>query len=504
MATPPPPPGFVLETTGQTPPPPPGFVLESQQQPATPQGGEPTGFGATTGSQFLSGVNEGIGNTLGLPVDLANTAISAGIAGVNKLTGSNFKPIEKPTLGSEQIKEALAGIGVIGQRSRDRKKQIARRVGQGVGEAAPFIGSASSLGSAVRTLVYGAGSGAGAATAQQIAPNDPTAELIGSLLGGLAPAALESTISKMQAAAQARKAIPTSEQLKATASGFYDEAERVGFTAKGNQTQGLDNSLKQVAQKEGLVTPRTGTVVDTMPKVKAVLKMTEEFAGSDMTPSQMQSVRRTLQNAAQSADGAEARVGAIMLERFDNFTANFAPQFKQARSLYHRSIKAETLEKARELAGARAGQFTGSGFENALRTEYRNLDRKLIKGELRGFTDAEKAAVKRVARGTFASNAARNVGRFAPTGPVGGIAVVATTATAGGGAGGALIGLGFGGRALATRLGIEAADTAELLVRAGVLPQKVQALSTAQREALAAVLAAQLNDREASTSPERP
>ena len=45
----------------------------------------------------------------------------------------------------------------------------------------------------------------------------------------------------------------------------------------------------------------------------------------------------------------------------------------------------------------RAAQFSGSGFENALRTEFRNLAQNPKR--LRGFSAEEQAAIRRVARG---------------------------------------------------------------------------------------------------------
>lgn len=457
------------------------------------------------GAQFLSGGNEGIANTLGLPVDLATGVVNMAAGGINKATGSKIPAVEKPFLGSDQIKEALSGIGAIAPRSRDRRKQIVRRVGQGIGETAPFAaGTASTLGSAVKSLAYGASSGAGGAAGQQLSPDDPTAELIGSVLGGLSPALVERTLSGMKAASEARKATPTSTQLKETAATLYDDAEVNGFTAKPFHTRALNSQIKKVADGEGIVTPKSGEVAETMPKVRAAMRMVDEFAGEQMTPTQMQTVRKSLQNAAGSMDASEARIGRIMLDKFDDFAERLAPQFKDAKGVYRRAKKAETLEQLRELAGSRAGQFTGSGFENALRTEYRGLERQIIKGQSKGWTKEEVAAIRKVAQGTKASNAARSVGRLAPKGPV---SLVPTLAGAqmGGPLGAAgVAGLGYGGRALATRLGIEAADTAELLVRAGVYEDKVQKLTQAQREALAAVLAAQANDREASNPQERP
>lgn len=466
--------------------------------------------------QIASGVNEGIANTLGAPVDLATGGINALTQGKIPASTPMFGALNQigklgiPALnpdemvgGSKTFKDALGAMGAIAPPvdESQKGKRFARRVGQGVGEVAPFAaGGASSLAGAIKGLVYGAGSGVGGATAQQIAPNDPTAELIGSFVGGLSPALVDNMVSRMAASAGAKKAIPTSEQLKEMAGDLYTEAEKTGVTAAGQQTTKLHDRIHKIAEGEGLITPKSQEVVDTMPKVRAVMRMTEEFAGSPMTPTQMQAVRRSLQNAAKSTDGSEGRVGTQMLKEFDKYVEPLAPQFKEANGLYHRAMKAETLETARELAIANANKFTGSGFENALRQEYRKLDRAIVAGKLKGFTKTEHDAIKKVARGTLASNMARGVGKLAPTGAVsfaGGVGVPAYLGTtAGGPAVGLAVGastaaLGYGGRALATKLGIQATNTAELLVRAGAPAAQVRMMGAAQKEALAAALAAQ-------------
>lgn len=457
----------------------------------------PNGYADSYSSQSLSGLNEGIANTFGAPVDLANTAIGAGLGVVNKVAGTNFKAAEKPILGSDQIKSGLAAIGAIGPRSRDRKKQIARRVAQGVGEIVPF--AAGGVGG-VRTLAAGVGSGAGGAAGQQLFPDNPAAEAIGSLLGGLTPATIETVVTRARAANEARKAVPTTEALKDAAGDLYREAETKGFTAPPAKTDGLHSSLRNIASKEGLITPKSGVVSDTMPKVRAALNMTEEFAGSPMTPEQMQTVRKSLQNAANSIDASEARVGSMMLQRFDDFTSGFAPQFKEARSLYHRAKKAEILELAATRAREKAGGYSASGFENALRSEYRAIAQKINGGQLKGFTKEELAAIRRVSRGTVSSNSARLVGKLAPNGPVSLLPTIAGGA-AGGPVGAAGVAtLGYGGRSLATHLSIDAANTAELLVRAGVRPEKLATMSADQIEALAAVLAAQLSHVDGSST----
>jgi len=211
------------------------------------------------------------------------------------------------------------------------------------------------------------------------------------------------------------------------------------------------------------------------PKVKEAQQLVRDYAGQDMNPTQMQTVRSVISDASRSADPAEGRIARLLLNEFDGFTTPLAPELADARSVASRYLQAEELEKAKELAGARAGQFTGSGFENALRTEYRALDRNIIKDRAQ-FNPAVEDQIQTVARGTPASNLARGLGKMAPTGIVSGgigagvpflIGNAVGGPVVGGAASAATMGLGALGRNVATNMGIRNSDVAELLARNG-------------------------------------
>jgi len=222
-----------------------------------------------------------------------------------------------------------------------------------------------------------------------------------------------------------------------------------------------------------------------------------------MAPDQMQAVRRTFQAAAKSADGSERRLGTMMLKAFDDFVEPLAPQFKEANALYSRAMKGNLIDEAIELAGVRAGQFSGSGFENALRTEFRRLSRDIVKGRLKGLSADQVAMIRRVSDGGSIENLLRGVGKAAPTGIVsagigGGIPFLVGNAV-GGPALGAAAGLGSmaagaAGRSAATALQRRNAEIASGLMRSadGLLP-RVTAAPTASMGLLGAVPATSEN-----------
>lgn len=431
-------------------------------------------------AQGTSGLNEGIANLLGAPIDLANAAVGLGMKGINAVAGTDFKPSKEPLGGSAGLKRSMQEVGAIRPPSEDTGKQVARRTMQSVGSSLiPALGASAGavapISTAANTLLAGGVGGASAAAAQQAFPGNPTAEMLAEMVGSMGTAGATAWLKNRSATKAANASVPTTEGLKEQAGALYDKAEANGVTAAQPQTQALSEKMRQIATDEGLISP-TGRVSEAYPKAKEALSLFDDYSQGEMTVPQMKTVRKVLSDAAKSSDDAERRIATMMLQEFDGFTAPLAPELKLARQFYHRAMKADQLETLKELAGSRAGQFSGSGFENALRTEYRGLERNMIKGNERGWTPDEQAAVTKVAQGTPVSNTARNIGKAAPTGPVSfgvsaGIPFAIGNAVGGPMAGAIAAtgtsGIGYAARAIATKLGISAADAAELLARSG-------------------------------------
>jgi len=108
----------------------------------------------------------------------------------------------------------------------------------------------------------------------------------------------------------------------------------------------------------------------------------------------------------------------MMLDQFDYFASGVSPELREASGIYTRAKLGELIDRTVELAGVRAGQFNGSGMENALRTEFRQLQRQITKGQLKGISPQLAEAIRNVAEGGPIQNVLRAAGRFAPTGVV--------------------------------------------------------------------------------------
>lgn len=452
-------------------------------------------YGNSYLGQGLSGANEGLASVLGAPADITAAALNLIPKGINAVANTSIPMLPDPIGGGEWWKARLHDLGSIQGVSDDPSKQFVRRVGESVGAAAIPAGFAGSLGKAGAGLLSGLGGGLGAATAQQVSPNNPLAEILGEVVGGGLTGTGILKATQRSAQQGIRAAVPTVPQLRDQASELYRAAESRGVVAGPGETQDLADNFRKALTDEGRISP-TGRISEVYPKAKEAAQLIDDYAGQTMNPTQMQTVRQVVGDALSSPEKAERRLGSILTDVFDQWANPMAPELSQARNVASRYLTAEQLGKARELAGARASQFTGSGFENALRTEYRGLDRAAIKGNER-FTGDVTDAIEKVARGTPMSNAMRGLGRMAPTGPVSGMASIVPglglasvgSPGLGGVIGGTIAGLGIGGRVAATRMGIKAADDAELIARNGGALQQAPLFPSAFKD-YAAMLAA--------------
>jgi hypothetical protein len=328
-------------------------------------------------------------------------------------------------------------------------------------------------------LAGGEGAGYGALTSLGNDQDVGTGALIGGGLGVAGSLAGDAIQGVVNARTQAR-AVPTIDDLKSEANTLYKTAEARGVVADAAATQNLSDSVRKIARDNELITPK-GRISEAYPRAKEAMTLLDDYAGEVMNPTQMQVVRDTLADARNATEGKERRIASKMLEEFDKFTTPLAPELDEARKVSQRYIKAGQLERMRELGDIRAGQFTNSGTENAMRTEYRQLDRAIAKGQEAGWGPAEREAIANVSRGTPGQTLARNVGKLAPTGPVSfmagaGVPFMVGNAIGGPGTGAASAAvassLGYGGKAVANSIQARNIQIAELLARSGgQLPQ---------------------------------
>jgi hypothetical protein len=309
-------------------------------------------------------------------------------------------------------------------------------------------------------------------------PNTPLAE--GAPEASPAPAA---QAGRNPGLARVPEKPPSIDELRTQKTAAYKRAEETGVVVSRGAINRLKVDLVSDLKKEGLD-------VDLHPKANAALKRVLNSRGQ-LTLSEIETLRKIANDAKGSIDKSDARLGAKIVDHIDEFEANLsdadvisgtpaaATAFKEARSLNTRFSKATELEELVERARLSAPNFSGSGMENALRTEFRGLAKN--KSKMRRFNAAEQVAIKKVAMGGPLENAMRMLGKFAPRGPISTGFGFATAATAG------PLGLavplaGEAGRFAATRMTMKNVNRASELVRAG--PQKNALAVPRKRNAL--------------------
>ena len=448
----------------------------------------------------------GISNAIGLPGDIAQGMDRATDWIGQQVTGNpdwRMRP-PPPTIGGVQMPSRLFPT------SGD-VRDVARATGIPVDQRAETPGGrivqdaiegGLSLPGNLPSMAYGALSGAGGAVAAEGASaggfgrhGQTVARIAGSVA---APLIAGRVVGASQRAANPP---PTTEALRDASQRAYDAARNAGVAVNSGRVGQLVTDLGQTLRREGF-----DEVLH--PAAARALTRLEQAASSGAPQSldEIDILRRVINEAGKSTSPSERRIAGIMVDNLDNWVAGLGPRdvtqgaanvgqataaLNEARNLWGRARRGEIIEDLIDRAKLRASQFSGSGLENALRTEFRQL--AMNEKRMRGFSDAERNAIEAVSRGGPAVNILRMLGKFAPTGVVSGSLGAGLGAAAGGAPGAVAVPLmGAAARQGATQMTMTAAQRAAETARAGGagLPQstaeaisEVAALLAAEREA---------------------
>lgn len=326
---------------------------------------------------------------------------------------------------------------------------------------------------AVEGAVQGAGAGYNDAPSDDLQSRLVSAAQgagIGATVGGATGGVLGGLAGRAQTAA-----VPTVKELEDAAGAIYDSARASGVFATPQMSQGIAGKIEGIARAENIVLPKSGRVDASYPKIAGIIDVFNEYAGEPLDVGRLQAIRRRIQDAAKSADPGERRIAMMMLGEFDDFASNVAPELAEASDLYWKAKTGEMIEEAIELADNRSGQYSQSGMENALRTQFRQLNANIIKGRVKGIAPELAEQISLVADGAPLQNLARFVGKFATRGPVSSVPTLLAggSGLAMGGPLGAALAAGAvavpaeAGKYIAERTAIRNADIASALARSG-------------------------------------
>ena len=456
-------------------------------------------------SGFLRGMQVGVkdlmSGAMGVPSLVADVATlpfaaayNAGKAGYNKLTGNEggYAPLIGRTQG--QFDQTLTAAG-FPESENPMISAITRGVagagtGMGAGtalsqSAAPLAKRlASVLTSAPKTQLAVSVASPVAGEAVKESGGGPLAQTAAELGAGLAVGGLGS-LSRSGSAAR------SVEELRNASSNAYKAAENAGAIFTPSSYDRFFSGLAADVHKSGFDP-------GLHPKISAVLSRLDSEQGNPQTLQNMEILRRVTKSAAASTEPDERRIAGVIQDHLDDFVENAGPSdilagdapaaissLKDARKLWSQASKGGVVENLVDRAKLSAPNFSASGMENALRTEFRALAKNERK--MRMFSADEREAIRKVAVGGPVGNTLRALGRFGSPSSVGIATSGITGAMLGGPAGAVALPLvGRAAREGAAAMTKRNVDLASALMRGGKIPSS----TGIDKEKLAAALAA--------------
>lgn len=329
---------------------------------------------------------------------------------------------------------------------------------------------------AKQDIVGAAAAGAGQEVGREAAGE--TGALVGGVLAPIALAAVPLNAARNVASNLLKKSAPNVERLKETASAIYKSLDDSGVSVSEKSFGGLVDDIASTLKREGVD-------IDLTPKATAIVNRLKSEKGAAKTLTELDTLRKVARGAAESIDKSESRLGVIAVNKIDEFLDGIGSEitagkeagqaFRSARDLWQRARKTELLDQALVNAENQA-----SGFENGIRTQFRQILKRIDTGKQKGFTSEEREAIKKVVQGTKAGNIARFLGKF---GVLDGVTSRSLTTLGGVGVTGAVTGnpiaaaavplVGQVSGALAQRMTLNNAKMAQNIIKAGKSSKRI-------------------------------
>jgi hypothetical protein len=380
----------------------------------------PVTAGGVFDSFMNKAITEGVPAVAGLPSDA--------IYGARWLARKAGVPtVETPLPGSQEIGDAINTV------VPDREPQnVAEEYAGTAGAFAPsaLLGAGGLARRAAQVAVPAAVSETGGQIGRQISPEAETVGRVGgALLGGR-------SVTKPRTP----KGPAVSEDIKDISQAAYDRAEAAGLKIKGGSFHNFVTSLSNDKTVKSLnLDPQLHPYLTALgkdfekhiikqPSQPSMTKLTGQTRTAnvkDIGLEEFDNLRRGALKGLRSTDEDERRIARHMVERMDGYFDNLKNKdvaagnpsearqaVKEARENWRKFRKSDQIDTIMEVAKDRAGQFSVSGNENAIRTGFRQLSTKIAKDkrEANKWTADEKKVIRELSRGWTTRNALRGIG----------------------------------------------------------------------------------------------
>lgn len=368
------------------------------------------------GRSGISGISEGLIGLAGLPGELAEILkdVPVDTGGIGDWLRENARV--------EDIAAIETPYGKIGDLTGyESKTPLGSAVGT-VGRSAPVAMGAASL---PRAAAIAGGTGLATEIGQEAAGD------LGGAGAGVAAATLLSRgrvpprapmpRAADYAAAEANMVTtPGTEAVRRISQQAYQRANQMGIQIGGQPF----NNFRQTLVNDPVLRP---LILNPQlhPRLSHLL---DDISGGPMagmtggrnthiTLEEFDNIRRNVLRSTRSAEPNERRLAGHMIDRLDDFFDHHTPRgatqvMNQARNNWRIFRKSERIDQIMEVARDRAGQFSVSGNENALRTGFRQLSTEINRNPRTRnlFTRDEINTIRRLSRGWNVRNALRGVG----------------------------------------------------------------------------------------------
>lgn len=377
------------------------------------------------GTQFMAGVNQGVANLAGLPVDLAT-------AGINKVGGAfGMDPIENPFMGSQYFQNVMEMPQTLRGQKRSSEYQpqsaaerFARRGGEYAG--ASMIPGAAGVAQAAkggRALSTAAGEAAAVTTAAGLEQGavEYTDGKIPSWLqsiigmGGAFIPGAAGGLAKRSSAKKQSIYKQTADDYKKRASNLYGRVKLEGKAIDPTSYKGLADDSFAYAVDEGF------TYIDDLGRVS----LSKDFNKSEevlstlrardrqnfVTPAQAMSDRKMIQNAIQDSEGPQkALLGKIWNDYEARIGTQLGDDFVEANKLWRTSSTANKILSELNLANVRVEQ--GKDAYTQIQSRLASLLSRIEKGHEPLITPTQVEAIKEASRQTNAQSIGRLMQSF--------------------------------------------------------------------------------------------
>jgi hypothetical protein len=285
----------------------------------------------------------------------------------------------------------------------------------------------ASLGAtAGRRIATGIGAGAlqGFGSGEGGVENRLQGAAIGGAVGAAAGGAVEGVTAGLAKRA-ANKALvasaPATDDIAEQATANFEEMRSLGATIS-------PQSSTAAAEKVNKALAAAGFDPEQHAAAFPVVRRLNEQAGQPVPLEELHILRQQMGDVAGNADAGVRRIGKIMQNtltdhvksiKTDDIVSEDARQGANALlkgiELWSRKSKAELMDGMMERAEMHSG-----GIQAGLRAEFKALAVKMTKDKkvAGSFTQAEREAIKKVAKGGAIENAFGLLGKFAPTNPL--------------------------------------------------------------------------------------